>query len=459
MCIKLVICDLDGVLVDSRALHFHALNAALSSLAPECVLTWDEHVARYDGLPTRVKLDKLAHEKGLKKELFSDVWRKKQAFTSQMIPEKIQRNPQVYRVLQKLKMQGYLVYVASNSIWKTTKDMLLHSDLLPFVDYFISAKDVQHSKPAPDMYMECMMRAQVSVWQTLICEDSPIGRRAALDSGAHLCAIADPNDFTWSKLKSHLGRISPPKQDLRWKRRLNVLIPMAGKGSRFVAEGYHEPKPFIMVHDVPMIQHVMDNLQVDAHFIFVVSQHLNKRYHQRLRDLAPGCQIVVERSAPQGAVTSILQAQELIDDDTPLLLANCDQSVEWDANQFLYRASSPGIDGAILTFAAPDQSPKWSYVQTDEKGLVARTAEKQPISTEATVGIYYWSQGSEFVKYAHQMIQANDRVNNEFYSCPVYNYAIQDGKKIISYPCEKMWGLGTPEDLIEYLLKHPQTRK
>jgi dTDP-glucose pyrophosphorylase len=106
-------------------------------------------------------------------------------------------------------------------------------------------------------------------------------------------------------------------------------------------------------------------------------------------------------------------------------------------------------DGGIVTFTSIH--PKWSYAKVDESGLVTEVAEKNPISNNATVGYYFWKNGSDFVKYAESMINKNKRVNNEFYVCPVFNEAIADGKKISSFDIEKMWGLGTPEDLNYFL--------
>ena len=110
------------------------------------------------------------------------------------------------------------------------------------------------------------------------------------------------------------------------------------------------------------------------------------------------------------------------------------------------------IDGGILTFKATH--PKWSFAKLDEKGYVTEVAEKKPISNIATVGIYYWSKGSDYVKYGEQMIEKNLRVNNEFYVCPIYNEAIAPNKKIKTFNIQKMWGLGTPEDLNRFLEKH-----
>ena len=130
-------------------------------------------------------------------------------------------------------------------------------------------------------------------------------------------------------------------------------------------------------------------------------------------------------------------------------MANSDQFVEWSSSDFLYSAQTQDIDGSILTFKSTH--PKWSYVKIDANGFVTEVAEKNPISDIATVGIYFWKKGSDYVKYAEQMIQKNIRYNNEFYVCPVFNQAIEDSKKIKTFSIEKMWGLGTPEDLLYFI--------
>jgi len=130
-------------------------------------------------------------------------------------------------------------------------------------------------------------------------------------------------------------------------------------------------------------------------------------------------------------------------------MANSDQFLEWDSNEFMYSMVADDVDGGIVSFEATH--PKWSFAKLDDDGFVSEVAEKKPISNIATVGVYYWSKGSDYVKYAEQMIDKDIRTNNEFYVCPVYNEAIGDGKKVKVFPIDKMWGLGTPEDLDVYL--------
>jgi dTDP-glucose pyrophosphorylase len=232
---------------------------------------------------------------------------------------------------------------------------------------------------------------------------------------------------------------------------MKVLIPMAGAGSRFSTAGYTFPKPLIEVKGKPMIQVVIENLNIDAEHIFIVQKEHYEKYHLKtlLNMISPGCKIVQTEGVTEGAACTTLLAKEFIDNDYPLLIANSDQFVEWDSNEFMYSMGADTIDGGILTFRSTH--PKWSFAELDEKGFVKRVAEKEPISDIATVGIYYWTKGSEYVKYAEQMIEKNVRVNNEFYVAPVYNEAILDEKRIKTFDVKRMLGIGTPEDLKIFL--------
>ena len=100
-----------------------------------------------------------------------------------------------------------------------------------------------------------------------------------------------------------------------------------------------------------------------------------------------------------------------------------------------------------MTFIATH--PKWSFAKLNEDGFVAEVAEKKPISDIATTGIYYWKHGSDYVKYARQMIEENSRTNNEFYVAPTYNYMIPEHKVVIKQ-VEQNIELGTPEAVLKY---------
>jgi dTDP-glucose pyrophosphorylase len=226
---------------------------------------------------------------------------------------------------------------------------------------------------------------------------------------------------------------------------------MAGAGSRFEKAGYTFPKPLIEVKNKPMIQLVVENLNIEANYIYVVQKQHREKYNldTLLNLITPGCEIIETDGLTEGAACTALLAKNYINNENPLFFANSDQFVEWNSNEFMSKMQENNSDGGIVTFESTH--PKWSFAKINEEGLVTEVAEKNPISNLATVGYYFWKNGSDFVKYAERMIENNIRVNNEFYVCPVFNEAIIDGKKIRVFNASKMWGLGTPEDLDNFL--------
>lgn len=452
--IKLIIFDLDGVLVDARELHYKSFNNALKKVDKQYVIGKEEHLSTYDGLPTNKKLDILSKEKGLNKELHKKIWEYKQEETIKIISEEMTFDYRMITILSSLKREGYVLCVASNSIRETVKMMLLKKGLMEYFDFFLSNQDVKSPKPSVEIYLQCMIKAGVSPRETLIIEDSHIGRKAAIESGAYLLGVKDTDDVCYDKIKNKLSEINEIKKEInpKWQGgKMNVLIPMAGEGARFQKAGFTFPKPLIEVNGKPMIQVVVENLNIDAHHIFIVrKEHYDKFNLKYLLELiSPGCDIIQVNELTQGAACTTLLAKDFINNNEPLLIANSDQFLEWNSNQFMYSMIADDIDAGILTFKSIH--PKWSFAKLDNNGFVSEVAEKNPISDNATCGIYFWKNGSDYVKYAESMINKNIRVNNEFYVCPVFNEAILENKKIKIFPIEKMWGIGTPEDLFNYL--------
>ena len=281
--------------------------------------------------------------------------------------------------------------------------------------------------------------------KTLILEDSPVGITAAKNSGANFIEIGSRKDIT---LELILNRIDDDGEYVSTD--LNILIPMAGLGSRFYEKGFKLPKPLILVRDNVMIQAVVESINIRANYIYVVQKEHYEKYHleEVLNSITPNCKIIQIDGVTEGAAITALAAQSLIDNKSPLLIANSDQIISWKPKLFFYRLNEAQYDGGILTFE--DTNPKWSYAKVDDQHMVELVAEKEVISNLATVGIYYWKHGDDFVKYAKQMINNNIRTNNEFYICPVFNEAIKDNKKIWANSVAKMWGIGTPEDLDKY---------
>lgn len=446
--IKMVIFDLDGVLVDARELHYEALNMALADIDEKYVVNRAEHLSTYDGLSTTKKLNMLTESKGLSPELHNAVWKLKQQKTVEII-DQFGPDQRMINILKRLKSEGYKVACATNSIRDTAKLQLIRRGFFEHIDFLYSNQDVNKPKPSAEIYMRCMLRADVDPNETVVVEDSHHGRKAALNSGAHLCPVKNSGDVTYEKIKETIDKVNG-KQNTKpkWQGgKMNILIPMAGAGSRFQKAGYTFPKPLIEVNGKPMIQLVVENLNIDARHIFVVQKEHYDKYNLKhlLGLISPGCKIVQVDGMTEGAACTTLLAKEFIDNDEPLVFANSDQFLDWDSNEFMYSMEADEVDGGMLTFTATH--PKWSFAKLDEEGFVSEVAEKKPISDVATAGIYYWKHGSDYVKYAEQMIENDVRFNNEFYVCPVFNEALQDGKKIKTFHFDGMWGIGTPEDL------------
>ena len=455
--IKLIIFDLDGVLIDSKQTHYEALNRALGE---EYAISIEEHLANYDGLPTRSKLNMLSERKGLPTDRHALIARAKQKATVDILKETVGPRDDFTDMCRELKDRGYIVACASNAVRDTVKMSLLQLGIIEYFDFWYSNEDVQNPKPHFEMYFKCMLKANCKPSETLIIEDSHIGRQAVIDSGAHLLAVEDTKDIWLSKILDAIEEHEEPKRNIPWKSKtMNVLIPMAGAGSRFAEQGYTFPKPLIEVGNKPMIQVVADNLNIEANYIFIVQKEHYEKYNLEtvLNLVKPNCTIVQVEGVTEGAACTTLLAREYIDNEEPLVIANSDQFVEWNSNEVLYAFSTEGVGGGILTFES--SHPKWSYARTDENGWVTEVAEKKPISNNATVGIYYWSRGSDYVSCADEMVERDIRTNNEFYVCPVFNQFVERGGKIRIKHIEPegMWGLGTPEDLTHFLSNYEGT--
>ena len=448
--IKLIIFDLDGVLISTKEWHYESLNKALNLIDSKYAISYDDHINIYDGLPTLDKLKILTERKGLPVNTYKYIFDNKQEYTFDLIKKEVKPDQKLIEIFSKLKKEKYQIYIASNAIRETIKLIILKLGIMEYIDNFISNEDVKNSKPSPEIYFKCMIQANCIPKETIIIEDSPKGIAGAIDSGSNVLIVKNPDDLTYEKIRDKINK-NKQKINMIPIDNLNILIPMAGEGSRFKNAGYTFPKPLIEVNGKPMIQVVTENLGFKANYIYIVRKEHYDKYHLSnfLNLITPGCKIVTVDSLTEGAACTTLLAKEYIDNDNSLLIANSDQYIDWNPLQFYYNMIEKKVDGGILTFEATH--PKWSFVAVNDFGYITEVAEKKPISNIATVGIYYWSKGSEYVKYAEQMIEKDIRVNNEFYVAPVYNEAINDGKKIIPYNIDKMWGIGTPEDLNIFL--------
>jgi HAD superfamily hydrolase (TIGR01509 family) len=450
--IKGIIFDLDGVLVDTKIIHYNALNLSLQKYE-KIEISLEDHSKIYDGLTTNEKLGLLVKNKKIKKKNLKKIVFLKKKITKKLLKDKIKFNPKVYNLFKTLKKE-YKLAIATNAIKSTLTECIKYLKISKFIDYKLSNEEVRNPKPHPEIYLRCLIGLDLKPKETLVVEDSHHGREAAKESGCNIYAIKNMKDLNLKNINLTLKEYKKKHEKTPWiDKELNVIIPMAGKGSRFASAGYTFPKPLIEIAGKPMIQCVIENLNLIAKFIFIIQ----KKHQQKnnivslLKTLIPDCEIIILDKVTEGAACTVLLAKRLINNKRPLLIANSDQYIVWNSNNTLYKFHNRDYDGGIITFKA--SHPKWSYARTDDTNMVLEVAEKKVISNNATTGIYFWKKGSDYVKYAEKMIEENNRVNNEFYVCPVFNYAIKDKKKIYISEVEEMYGLGTPEDLKFFIQK------
>ena len=455
MSIKGLIFDLDGVLVDTKKIHFDALNFALKTLKIEQI-SFKDHLNIYDGLPTIEKLKILNKKKKLKKKYFKKIINLKQSKTKFFLNKHLKFNNKIYKTFNKLSKK-YKICIATNAVNQTLEICIKKLKLKKFIFKSFSNTDVLNNKPHPEVYLRCLIDMGLKPNETLIFEDSSHGVLAAQESGCHLFTVKNLSDITYSRIVNFMKNIETDQQKKRlnyWSDpNLNILIPMAGAGTRFKEAGYIFPKPLIEIDNKPMIQWVIESLKLEGNYIFIVQKQHQEKYNINsvLKILKPNCKIIELDHITEGAACTTLLAKKFINSGNPLIIANSDQYILWNSIKSMYNFNSKKIDGGILTFEAIH--PKWSYAKVDKNNLVSEVAEKKVISKNATVGVYYWKKGSDYVKYAESMIKKNLRIKNEFYVCPVYNEAIKEKKKIIIDKVKEMHGLGTPDDLNNFISK------
>lgn len=234
---------------------------------------------------------------------------------------------------------------------------------------------------------------------------------------------------------------------------MNILIPMCGLGSRFLNNGYSLPKPLINVNGEPMIKKAIQSLGLKGNYIFIILNEHVRRYpyfQTLLLSLVDNAKIIVIDSVTEGPASTCLFAKDLIDNDVPLLIANCDQIMHWDQKDFTQTCHSSLEQGIIVTYSSTD--PKNSFIQFSKTNEIIAVIEKIPVSNVATVGLYFWKKGKYFVESAIKMIALAEKYNNEYYVGPAYNQLLkQPGFKVACYHVADPVLIGTPEDLQRYL--------
>ncbi len=241
---------------------------------------------------------------------------------------------------------------------------------------------------------------------------------------------------------------------------MNIVMPMAGRGSRFAEIGHVTPKPLIDVRGRPMYAWAMDSLPLALarQVIFIcLAEHLRDRALERdLRERYAALDpvIIALDRVTDGQACTVLMAREHIDNDEPLVIYNADTYCRTGLTERLRRLPDT-VAGVLGVFEAPGD--QWSFARTDASGRVLETAEKRRISPWATTGLYHFSHGRDFVRHAAAMIAAGERERGEFYVAPVYNRLIATGAEVRIDVAEEVWVLGTPEDLAHFEASYPRS--
>ena len=454
--------DLDGVLVDFASLHERAFIDAWNNCCPGHTIDHAFHILYLEARSTRAKID-------ICSKIFSyiapadRIFAEKQALTDRLLDTE-PVYPATTRAILWAKAAGYKLAVCSNSIRSTVMKSLRRLAVTDLFDVVLSNEDVVQPKPSPEIYLKAIEQLGVVASDCIIFEDSAVGRSAAAaalaQSQGRVIPIVNAQDMTRELLEvvcsgsgmnasdngsSNTYPPVPPK--------INLVIPMAGLGSRFQKEGYTVPKPFLPVFGKPMYRWVIDNMMPKVpEWRSHVAVHVLVREEQApLFESDKGIHIHTVPKLTEGAACTVLTIRDIINTDEPLIIANSDQFLEWDADSFYLSLLHPGFAGVISTFVQPDLNDvRWSYARLDADRRVVEVAEKKVISDLATTGIYGWSHGSAFVAAADAMIAADVRVNGEFYVCPVYNF-MPAAAAIRCCNCKKMWGLGVPTDYEHFL--------
>lgn len=239
---------------------------------------------------------------------------------------------------------------------------------------------------------------------------------------------------------------------------MNIIIPMSGIGSRFLAEGYTRPKPLIEIQGRPMIAHVMDMYPGATNVVFVANNdHLGStNMREVLLGLCPTATIVEVETTRLGPVPDVLKAAHLIADDEPTLVSYCDFTVDWDFEQFKKIVRDRDVDGAIVSykgFHPHHYGPTYyGYLRMNADGHLAEIKEKESFTENRTeeyaaAGSYYFKKGAYIKKYFAEAVEKDMKTGREYFASLPYNLMVRDGLKTIAYEIPHFVQLGTPHDV------------
>ena len=465
--IRLVVFDLDGVLVESRDLHYEALNRALEEEAGgQYVISRDEHEHVYDGLSTNQKLKMLGVAKGLPRDLHKKVWSKKQEYTESLVKEVLLPTDNILNAIATLKRMCLPVCVASNCIRSSVQTILTHVGLMPHVDVFLSNEDVDNAKPAPDIYLKACKIFGVDPSSTLVVEDSTKGFEAASRAGCHMLRVFNPQEVTNTSVASRIQELESLTEDV------TVVLPLAGPYPE-IWQARETPEMPIFLSDVggesvlEIIGQSLMSRRFNAKYIFIVKESVAKAFDvdalcAKAVNYAP-LKIVKIKTDTLSSIHSILQIpKEFIDENTPLLVADGHHIPVWEEGQSIDDLIGSHSDASLTVFQSID--PRFSYVRLNPNSrfnsdimskqgpnsVIEITMESRPTSNLACSGLYYFKQAQYFLKAAKDVIQFNQRWLGRFYTAQLFNEMVKDGLEVEALHLKNSWSLRNVNEIQNY---------
>jgi HAD superfamily hydrolase (TIGR01509 family) len=462
--IQLVIFDLDGVLVESKDLHYDALNDAIACVAgASFVISRPEHETVYDGLSTNQKLRLLTIHKNLPLDAHKPIWTKKQELTEAMVRDQLKPDALVLDAIKKLKSAGYPVAVASNCIQSSVHSILDAIGALPLVDAFFSNEDVDNAKPAPDIYLKACATFGVPPSAALVVEDSVKGFEACVRADCHLFKVTGPTDVRADAILSRVATINESTVPI------TVVVPLAGNSQLYWADGPEavpsEVPSFLGdANGAPAVEWVVRPLlssRYDLRFVFVVKESQSKKY--RLDSLLPRIvgyrptKVVPVHGETLGALKTVLLAKDAIPADAPVLFCTCSNVTAWHPGSSVDDLIDAHADGAIATFDSTD--PRCSFVRLHSNSdIVVDVHEKAAVSSVACTGLYFWRRAVDFFAAARSQLQHRVKHRGLYFLAPTYNEAVRAGLSFKVVPAQACWSVRSMFDVSEfanaYVSKH-----
>ena len=404
--------DLDGVLSDTSNIHNMSTLEAFYKIKGYNLPDNFNNLIK-STITTKAKLEALRDTNIINDEDIEAIYDLKKNISDSKF-NNLKKDNEKVKLFEYLKLNKCFISVVTNTNKKSAELILRNIGIFDYIDILITNNDVTNKKPHSEPYIRAISHFGATLEKYIIFEDSEIGLQSAYGTGAFVYKVNNLKEVNINTI-NNINDIT----------NINILIPMAGLGSRFVERGFKKIKPLIEIDGVPMIKKAIDSLNINGNYIFILRSNENiKELKNYLLDYKPNCKIVDVNYLTEGSASSCYLAKELINNDNELLIANCDQYLEWDSNNFLKNTRERNLDCSLLTYESDDV--KNSFIKMDAKNEKAiQIREKENISNNALVGVHYFKKGKYFTESYEEIYENKTKFKNEYYVSTVCDNMIQ----------------------------------